>query len=95
MVRLVFFGLVIKNFVDMVDRERTYITSFEKTLQANISSEENNSHLDEKHYLGEYNSMFFVVKNYSNIHQPMDLLNKYLYFRVRLSQYIYDSEGKR
>ena len=68
--------------MDMVERERTYITSIEKTIQVMNSDDTLHSEGSDSHSMNDLNSMFFVVKNYTNMHQPLDLLNKYLYIMV-------------
>ena len=58
----------------MLDREGTYITSIEKTLQVTNFTDSRHNEAVELHPLRRYNTMFFVIKNYSNAHQPLDLV---------------------
>ena len=40
LVKIAFFTLMVKNFADMVQKEQTYITTVEKTMQANTTGDE-------------------------------------------------------
>lgn len=68
LVKFIFFSLMIKNFADMVDRERTHMTTIEKTMQANqtLITDVHGVPRVEQNALGDLATMFFVVKNYTN-----------------------------
>ena len=66
---MAFLAIVVNNFVNMINREGTYITSIEKGLQVvNATNDHDEEHGPDFHTMEDYNTMFFVVKNYTNAH---------------------------
>ena len=61
----------------MVNRDSAYITRIEKNYD--IDSEDGARKLS----MNQVNMMFFVVKDYKNVHQSIEELNKRVFMRTR------------
>lgn len=87
-IQVFFIAFVIHNFLAMVNRENVYLTSIDKTIQ--IETE-----VDPIEFpLRNFTTMFFVVKDFTNMHIPIEELNKYATIEVQSSSYNYDDNGK-